>query len=401
MNNWDLNSLFPDIQRSSEAHDEGKYYDLLRLSPAVTVISGAQSGVDSAGLRAASFLGLPAFGIMPRGGRREGETIEQYAGQEHVYLRKIELATDSYRFRTYANVYFADVTVILDFVNGSEGTECTVRACEWFGRPCLLLSDLSEENAAAAVAFLLRHRPGVINIAGNSRSKITEQVENDACGFLIRVLRKYAFLRVTPTLPLLGACREKSAPISVAIPNFSVCKEIFRDFLWRAYRAQIPDSKNLVFREEGFTLVLARPREIIRLVQSGVDMGFVGEDLCEEYAFPGDVLLRTGLIPNATVLVVNPDKADRIESVCSQYPVAAERLLHRAVNPITGSAEAYLKMGIFDACVDSYQTGDTAWQNGLDVQAKLAESSLVTIGSPAAKSSRFFRDFVRYLQGEL
>ena len=116
MKNYDLNKILPQINRKSERHDEGRYYDLLRLSPFPVVISGGQSGVDSMSLKAASFLGLPAFAFMPKGGKREGCRIEDFQKSEDVILRKIEFASESYRFRTYANVWLADVTIIYELV---------------------------------------------------------------------------------------------------------------------------------------------------------------------------------------------------------------------------------------------------------------------------------------------
>ena len=74
---------------------------------------------------------------MPTNGRREGEPIEDYARRNNMNLRKIELSSDSYKYRTYANVYFADVTLIFDFVGGSEGTDCTIQASEFFRKTVL------------------------------------------------------------------------------------------------------------------------------------------------------------------------------------------------------------------------------------------------------------------------
>lgn len=85
----DLNKILPSyIQRKSERKDEGRLYDELRLSPTPTIISGGQSGIDSAALKAASFLGLPAFAIMPKGGRREGCSIEDFQKKQVPFLGK-------------------------------------------------------------------------------------------------------------------------------------------------------------------------------------------------------------------------------------------------------------------------------------------------------------------------
>lgn len=398
MNNYDLNKIIPQIDRCSSANDEGKYYDLLRLSPSVTVISGGQSGIDSVGLKAAGFLGLPAFAIMPIGGRREGEQIEAYAQREHINFRKIELETSSYRFRTYANAYYGDVTLIFDFVDGSDGTKCTVKACEYFSRPYLLITDIN--NAENTIAeFLLRNSPSVINIAGNSLSKINKDIENSVGELLIKSLRKYCFLRI-PQSYITANGDKDTENISIAIPNFEVSKNIFKDFFRRAYNIDLQFGKRLVLRHGQYTLILARPREIIRLMDNGVDIGFVGQDLCYENSYQENILLQTGLIPNATVLVARQSSLSQTDSICSQYPVYAERLLHRKVAHISGSAEAYLSMGFFDACVDSYQTGDTVAQNNLFVLKKFSESAIVMLGNQRIKNTAFYNDFVAYLRGE-
>lgn len=400
MNNYDLNKLFSHIDRRSNACDEGKYFEILRNSPAVTVISGGQSGVDSAGLNAASFLGLPAFAIMPTNGRREGEPIEDYARRNNMNLRKIELSSDSYKYRTYANVYFADVTLIFDFVGGSEGTDCTIQASEFLGRPCLLIQDIENSETNKLVRdFLMKTSPNVINISGNSLSKITKSIENKLISFLKKILRGYCFLKTQSNIDLSPCVNYDK--IKVAIPNFSVCREIFKDFFQKAFNIELQFSKKLVLDYKNITLILARPREILNLKSKGIDVSFVGQDLCEEYDYKEEILLKTGLIPNATVLVSKKLRLTQEDRICSQYPVFAKKLLNRNIEPITGSAEAYIGMNIYDACVDTYQTGNTVEKNNLKVVKKLYESSLVMLGDERIKNTYFYNQFINYLRGEL
>lgn len=87
-------------------------------------------------------------------------------------FRKIVLASDSYRFRTYANVYFSDITVIYDFVGKSEGTIATIDACVALHRPYLLLTDTKKAEKEALYNFLINQSPSVVNFAGNSLSKM-------------------------------------------------------------------------------------------------------------------------------------------------------------------------------------------------------------------------------------
>ncbi|MBO5416371.1 MAG: hypothetical protein J6A83_07055 [Clostridia bacterium] len=396
---YDLNKILPAyIQRKSESKDEGRIYDELRLSPTPTIISGGQSGIDSVALMAASFLGLPAFAITPKGGRREGSPIEDFQKNTGTILRKIELSSDSYRFRTYANVYFADVTVIYDFVGKSEGTLATIDACNALHRPYLLLTDTGNAEKEALYSFLVNHSPDVINFAGNSLSKINEQIQDATYSNIVAALKKYCFCKKACKSDEIHNCANAHIKPTVAIPNFSVSKNIFRDFLRSQYDIDFNFSSKLVYDFNDIRLILARAREIINLVKCGVNIGFVGEDLCLEYNYGEKILLDTGLIPNNTVLVSKPKANLANAKICSQYPNLAKELLNRRdITHISGSAEAYITLDIYNACVDSYQTGKTVSQNGLMVNSVLKTTSLVMIGNEEILHTDFYRRFVKYL----
>lgn len=395
MKNLDLNKIFPDINRKSKRTDEGKFYDELRFSPAVTVISGGQTGVDSVGLEVASFLGLPAFAILPENGRREDGSFEEYLKARNLNVRTIELSSESYRFRTYANAFYSDFTIIYDFVD-SEGTKATVDACRYFGRPYKVIQTLGQESFQETLEMLASFRPQVINIAGNSLSKIDEDIVSRVKNHLTSILKTYCFLRKNPNGNRIEKADETPSKPTIAIPNFSVSKTLFADFLEKEYGIKIQFTKKLVYDLEPFQLVVARPREIIRLVRNGVTAGFVGEDLCVEYGYKS-VLLDTGLIPNAMVLCAKRDwNLER--PICSQYPICARQSFpDREVVSITGSAESYLTLDIYGAAVDSYQTGVTLQQNGLEVKRKISESSLVLIGDTRVKYMPFYAHLVHYL----
>ena len=395
MKNSDLNKIFPDINRKSKRTDEAHFYDELRFSPAVTVISGGQTGVDSVGLEVASFLGLPAFAILPENGRREDGSFEKYLKEKKLNVRTYELSSESYRFRTYANAFYSDFTIIYDFVN-SEGTKATVDACEYFGRPYKVIQTLGQESFQEILEMLTNFRPQVVNIAGNSLSKIDEDVVNRVKNHLTSVLRTYCFLRKNPNGNVNEEIDEAPSKPTIAIPNFSVSKTLFADFLEKEYGIKIQFTKKLVYDLEPFQLVVARPREIIRLVKNGVTAGFVGEDLCVEYDYHS-ILLDTGLIPNAMVLCAKEGWKQDLP-ICSQYPVfAKQKFAEKEIVPITGSAESFLTLDIYGAAVDSYQTGVTLQQNGLEAKRKLGETSLTLIGDESVKCTPFYASLVHYL----
>ena len=123
------------------------------------------------------------------------------------------------------------------------------------------------------------------------------------------------------------------------------------------------------------------------------------KDLTYEYDLKKSILLDSGLIPNSTVIVTNcPNLEESDFKLCSQYPnIAGYRLKNAPISPISGSAEAYLSLGIFNSTVDSYQTGATINENGLTVKEKLMETSLVMIGNDEIKNTDFYKKFVNYL----
>lgn len=395
---YDLNKILPSsINRKSKKNDEGHFYDELRLSPSPCIISGGQSGVDSVALLAASFLGLPAFSIMPENERREGESIEEFQRKTKSIFRRIQLASESYRFRTYANVYFSDVTVIYDFLGKSEGTLATLDACKELNRPFLLLSDTGENEANLLYDFLMNYSPDVINFAGNSLSKIDVQIQETVYNNILKALRKYCFCSKNTFEGMLSVNDNLSDKLTIAIPNFLVAKNIFKDFLRVAYGIDLEYSASLVYDLPDLRLVTVRPREILNLLKCGVDVGFVGEDLYLESGSEENIIVDTGLIPNNTVLVSKKTKTLQGARICSQYPVLARMLLEgENIDCISGSAEAYLNLGFYDFCVDSYQMGNTVSQNNLSINRVLKTTSLLMLGREQIVNTEFFRRFINY-----
>lgn len=127
------------------------------------VISGGQTGADTAGLLCARVLGLETGGTAPKGFR-----TEVGPNPELAELGLIESASEFYPSRTRANVMEADAT--LWFGNtGSPGFVCTARAARQLNRPFYT-------NPTADMMRRIAQRYEVINIAGNRASKNPEVV---------------------------------------------------------------------------------------------------------------------------------------------------------------------------------------------------------------------------------
>jgi len=159
------------------------------------LISGAQTGADQGGLRAAKALGIETGGYMPKGWKTEEgpkpEFEEEYGMIEHD--------SPNYEDRTQANIKLATATII--FGRRSRGSNLTEELCRKLEKPCIWVwwpappEGVSpgglipqKQNTSAMRLWLKRHNVTVLNCAGNRESKnpgVGEFTEN----FLKAVLK--------------------------------------------------------------------------------------------------------------------------------------------------------------------------------------------------------------------
>lgn len=132
------------------------------------VISGGQTGVDTAALRAAKAMGIETGGWCAAGWRTEEgafpQLAEEYGMQEHG---------GGYAARNRQNVEDADGTVILYVVEMTGGTLLTANLCREKGGSRWLAVDLdkTKEDEALFVAKAIR-KYSVVNFAGPRESKV-------------------------------------------------------------------------------------------------------------------------------------------------------------------------------------------------------------------------------------
>ena len=147
------------------------------------IISGGQTGVDIAALRAARAEGIPTGGCCPKGWLTElgpaPELLQSFGLFEH--------ASDEYSARTRANVEAADCTLILsDRMDG--GSQLTAELCVRLKKPFLPVSrhQIAADEAEMVVGWLAAVPHEVVNVAGNRESK-SPGIEKEAEIFLRRL----------------------------------------------------------------------------------------------------------------------------------------------------------------------------------------------------------------------
>lgn len=142
----------------------------------IKVVSGGQSGVDVAALRAAKGSGLETGGWMPAGfetidGARPGYAAE-FGMRE---MPPAPNASAGYRIRTEANVRDSDATYIITNSLDSRGTLATWGAVQRLGRPhrftdlaCVAaVPGVREDVVAGTAAWIVEGGFGTLNVAGN------------------------------------------------------------------------------------------------------------------------------------------------------------------------------------------------------------------------------------------
>jgi len=136
------------------------------------IISGGQTGVDQAALRAAKASGLATGGWMPLGYRTltgpRPDIAELYGMREHESI--------DYPPRTSANVRESDATLRIAVDFDSAGEKCTMSAIRRHKKPytdVVLIGDENRGYAAGAfieeiVRWIVEKNIVVLNVAGNS-----------------------------------------------------------------------------------------------------------------------------------------------------------------------------------------------------------------------------------------
>ena len=392
----DLNEVFPSVvERRSHNVTEGAFARRLHMSPGLVVTSCGQSGIDQLAGQAARTLGITCFAIMPEGRRTENRELALGGPDRLDDVEVLELATPSYRYCTWANVFASDGTLLTDYA-GSEGSEETRRAAAWLGRPVLELQQVPLADVGARVAkWIDRHGVRVVNCAGTRMSLLGDAARADAARMLTRALlaaaaavaRRDCGLRD----PLATSTDEPAArwpAVVIGVPNSATMRNVLRAFCSDAGLLSPEDSTSIGTTELSWHLpslpvqiLFTRSRDLPMALRRGwVDYAVFGEDVRLEDGAEIEPLFPIGVDACCMVEVVASEPGGsrpprRI--VASAWPNLARQLVDGGdaatapeIVPVGGCVEAWLRAGLVDSAVDTYQTGRAVADNRLHVATR-------------------------------
>ncbi len=140
---------------------------MVKKAGSIKIISGGQTGADRAALDSAIKSGLPCGGYCPLGRLTEdGRLPRRYPLTESL--------SSSYLVRTLQNLLCSDATVCFYHGELEGGTAKTADFCRLHDKPLLLIdaaTTSAPRSAANLLAFVRKHRPGTLNVAGSRQSK--------------------------------------------------------------------------------------------------------------------------------------------------------------------------------------------------------------------------------------
>lgn len=167
------------------------------------VLTGGQTGVDTAATIAALNAGVAAHVVFPRGFRQEDGPITPRRRRALNGATLHELSSPEFSYRTWTCVHLASAVVLIDPAGG-DGCQETIRAASHFGRPLMRVAAGAEffesERSVNELArfsefsaWLIVHRPRVLMIAGCRASLLAKcQPEPDLNGQLEAIVSELA-----------------------------------------------------------------------------------------------------------------------------------------------------------------------------------------------------------------
>ena len=154
---------------------ERELRDDLRRTCRRRVLTGGQTGVDTAAALAALDAGLLVHVVFPLGFRQEDGAITPARRRALRGAAFHQLTSQDFAYRTWTCGYLADAVILIDPAGGA-GCQETIRAAGHFGRPLLNLGpDASEARPDEIARWLDLTSPRVLMIAGCRQSLLASQ----------------------------------------------------------------------------------------------------------------------------------------------------------------------------------------------------------------------------------
>lgn len=167
------------------------------------MLTGGQTGVDTAAAIAALGAGLAVHIVFPRGFRQEDGPLTPARRRALRGATLHELPSPEFSDRTWTCVRTADAVVLIDPAGG-DGCQETMRAASHLGRPLLNAAVGAEffqgESTTPGLAhvsdlstWLAAHRPRVLMIAGCRASLLAnDRPDLDLTGQLAAIVAEFA-----------------------------------------------------------------------------------------------------------------------------------------------------------------------------------------------------------------
>ena len=193
--------------------------------------------------------------------------------------------------------------------------------------------------------------------------------------------------------PTVEAPRTRpGGPLKLAIPRGALWGETLDslDGIGVATAEMRGDSRSLIFRANGMSLVTMRPSDVPTYVESGAaDLGITGKDVLLEHAdrivyeildlgYGGCRMVLAGRQGDESL----GETERRLGGmrIATKYPRIAERYFEETgrqaeVIEVKGSVELAPLVGLADGIVDLVATGRTLEENGLEIREEIASST--------------------------
>ncbi len=175
--------------------------------------------------------------------------------------------------------------------------------------------------------------------------------------------------------------------LTIALPKGRLLKESV-NLLLEADLIEEPleEGRKLLLETERFRILLAKPKDVPTLVESGyADLGVSGFDTLWESGSKVFELLDLGIGYCKICVAGFPESKELYENlssvkVATKYPrIAREHFERKGIKPfiyyMNGSVELAPLIGMTDFILDLVQTGRTLRENGLVVIEEIAEST--------------------------